>query len=291
VLDLRFNGGGSLQEAIEMAGIFIDEGAVCQIRTREKTFPLKDVNRGVIWSGPLLLLVNGQSASASELLAASLQDYNRAVIAGTPTYGKATGQQMLPVESNSASVAVNESSQSNGFVKLTTSRLYRTTGGAVQKSGVQPDILLPDPYQQLARKEKDEPYALPADTVPAYKYFKPLKALPISSLKQASSDRISKSGAVEKAAPGAWSNKVPAEKLPLKWEEAVTAYTAAVNEHARFAAPRKASTLYTPVNNSADALAFASSSNLNQRWITRLATDRMVEEACQIVLDLINLNK
>jgi carboxyl-terminal processing protease len=83
ILDLRFNGGGSLGEAVEMAGIFIDEGAVTQIRTREpKPVVLKDMNRGVIYSGPLVVLVNGQSASASELLAATLQDYNRAVIVG-----------------------------------------------------------------------------------------------------------------------------------------------------------------------------------------------------------------
>ena len=98
ILDLRFNGGGSLQEAIQMAGIFIDEGAIAQMRTKDpKITILKDMNRGVVYNGPLLVLVNGYSASASELLAASLQDYNRAIIAGSRTYGKATGQQVLPV--------------------------------------------------------------------------------------------------------------------------------------------------------------------------------------------------
>ena len=292
VLDLRFNGGGSLQEAIEMAGIFIDEGSVCQIRTREKTTSLKDVNRGVIWSGPLLLLVNGQSASASELLAASLQDYNRAVIAGTPTYGKATGQQILPVETNNGSVVVNESTQSNGFVKLTTSRLYRNTGLAVQKQGVQPDIILPDAYQQFAQKEKDERHALPADTVPPYKYFKPLKPLPLSSLKQASSARTSKLQASGKAVPGTWGNAVPGiVQIPLKWDDALADYAASVKEYNQWTAAKQPTTLYTPVNNKADGLAFARSGHLNQRWISRLATDRTIEEAYQIVLDLINQNK
>jgi carboxyl-terminal processing protease len=291
VLDLRFNGGGSLQEAIEMAGIFIDEGSVCQIRTREKTISLKDVNRGVIWSGPLLVLVNGQSASASELLAASLQDYNRAVIAGTPTYGKATGQQILPVEANNGSAVVNESTQSNGFVKLTTSRLYRNTGQAVQMQGVQPDIILPDAYQQFAQKEKDERHALPADTVSPYKYFKPLKPLPLSSLKQASSARISKSQASEKAVPGAWGNMVAGTlQVPLKWEDAVAEYAAVAKEYSR-AAARQPTVLYTPVNNTADAVAFTRSGNRDERWIARLGTDRTIEEAYQIVLDLINQNK
>ncbi|HUC82429.1 MAG TPA: S41 family peptidase, partial [Flavisolibacter sp.] len=96
ILDLRFNGGGSLAEAVEMAGIFIDEGAICQIKkTDAKLETIKDINRGVIYNGPMLVLVNGQSASASELVAAALQDYNRAIIAGTPTYGKATGQNIL----------------------------------------------------------------------------------------------------------------------------------------------------------------------------------------------------
>ena len=99
VLDLRYNGGGSVKEAVDLAGIFIDAGPITQIKTREpKPFTLKDMNRGTIYDGPISLLVNGFSASASELLAGALQDYNRALIIGSPTYGKATGQSILPMD-------------------------------------------------------------------------------------------------------------------------------------------------------------------------------------------------
>ena len=100
ILDLRYNGGGSIQEAVELAGIFIDAGPVAQIKTSSepKVITLKDVHRGTIYDGPLLILVNGYSASASELVAGSLQDYNRALIVGSSTYGKATGQVVLPLD-------------------------------------------------------------------------------------------------------------------------------------------------------------------------------------------------
>src|SRR6266542_6188168 len=99
ILDVRFNGGGSLEEALQLSGIFIDEGALTGAKDKTgKIVFLKDPNRGTVWDGPLLLMVNRQSASASELLAAALQDYNRAVIVGSPTYGKATMQQIFPLD-------------------------------------------------------------------------------------------------------------------------------------------------------------------------------------------------
>lgn len=292
VLDLRFNGGGSLQEAVEMAGIFIDEGSVCQLKKREKLTSLKDVNRGVIWSGPLLLLVNGQSASASEVLAASLQDYNRAVIAGTTTYGKATGQEILPVVAQSGSAVATESTADNGFLKLTTSRLYRNSGKAVQQRGVQPDLLLPDAYQQYAEKEQDEPHALRADTVAAYKYFKPLKPLPLPALKQASSARIAKKPRFAALQSYVVTATAP-EKISLQWENAVKEFTAAATEMADTKQVlQQATTVYTPVNNSADAtFAKNNDAEVNQRWLKRLAADPYIEEAYHIVHDLINQNK
>ena len=99
ILDIRYNGGGSLGEAMEMAGIFIDEGPLMGQKQKDgKVIYLKDPNRGTIYNGPMALMVNGQSASASEILAATLQDYNRAVVIGSNTFGKATMQQMMPLD-------------------------------------------------------------------------------------------------------------------------------------------------------------------------------------------------
>src|SRR5690606_17936052 len=99
ILDVRFNGGGSLAEAVAMAGIFIDGGPVGIERVRQKEpLTLKDSNRGTVYDGPLVIMVNGLSASASEFLAAALRDYNRAIIVGSNTYGKGVGQQLFSLE-------------------------------------------------------------------------------------------------------------------------------------------------------------------------------------------------
>ena len=131
----------------------------------------------------MLVLVIGQSASASEFLSASLQDYNRAVIAGTRTFGKATGQEIIPVHATD---------KQYGFIKLTTIKLYRSNGNSIQGHGVEPDIVLPDPYEKLSERESDYPSFLKQDTVAANKYFKPMKALPIAELRKNSADRLTK---------------------------------------------------------------------------------------------------
>jgi carboxyl-terminal processing protease len=108
IIDIRFNGGGSLQEAVDLAGIFIDGGPVAQLKTKEpKPYTLKDGNSGSIFDGPLLVMVNGHSASASETFSATMQDYNRAIIAGTTTYGKSTGQIIFPLDTTVTSNRVS----------------------------------------------------------------------------------------------------------------------------------------------------------------------------------------
>jgi carboxyl-terminal processing protease len=183
ILDLRYNGGGSMQEAIELAGIFIDNGPVAQIKTREaKVITLKDVNRGTIYDGPLLLLVNGSSASASEMLAGTLQDYHRAVIVGSPTYGKATAQVVLPMDTTVDLSTYTGQAQASSYIKITIEKLYRVTGNTAQRTGVQPDVNLPDPPDALAQRESDEKFALPATTIAANKYYQPLAPLPVAAL-------------------------------------------------------------------------------------------------------------
>lgn len=183
VLDLRYNGGGSLDEAIDLAGLFIDAGPLAQSKDQEgKPYVLLDVNRGTVFDGPLILLVNGYSASASEVIAGSLQDYNRALVVGTPTYGKATAQVVLPLDTN---ISLRESAPpktGGSFLKLTVSRLYRVTGASIQATGVQPDILLPAPAGAVFHREADEPTALPPSAVAPNKYYRPYPPLPKAAL-------------------------------------------------------------------------------------------------------------
>ncbi len=292
ILDLRFNGGGSLSEAIEMAGIFIDEGGICQMKTKEpKPVVLKDINRGVIYSGPLLILVNGQSASASELLAAALQDYNRALIVGSQTYGKATGQQVLPVEYATSVVLDKEKS----YVKLTTSRLYRITGKSLQKQGVHPDIMLPDIYENIPYRELSQPFALAADTIAAYKYFKPQAPISLSVLKKNSAIRVVNNPKF-KALVGiaATLASATAEKISMKWEDAEkrikTEYQNLNSTNTTFS-PTK---LYSVFNNSNDQNLLAKKiipEEINQHWLNKLAKDIYIEESYQILSDFIKIKQ
>jgi carboxyl-terminal processing protease len=182
ILDLRYNGGGSMDEAVELSGIFIDAGPVGQIKSREeKVYTLKDVSRGTIWDGPLLVLVNGTSASASEMVAGTLQDYHRALIVGSPTYGKATAQVVLPMDTTIDLYKADAKTEASSYLKVTISRLYRVDGKTAQVSGVIPDILLPDPPEAITQRESSEPFALPPVTIAANKYYQPLPPLPIAA--------------------------------------------------------------------------------------------------------------
>lgn len=182
ILDLRYNGGGSMQEAVELTGLFIDAGPVEQIKTRDgKVYTLKDVNRGTIWDGPLLVLVNGSSASASEMVAGTLQDYNRALIVGSPTYGKATAQVVLPLDTTVDLSNFDPKKEASAYLKVTTSRLYRINGTTAQVTGVRPDILLPDPPEASSERESDEPFVLAPAPIEANKYYRPLPPLPVAA--------------------------------------------------------------------------------------------------------------
>ncbi|MFI5220610.1 MAG: carboxy terminal-processing peptidase, partial [Bacteroidia bacterium] len=196
ILDMRNNGGGSLQEALDMAGIFIDEGILSFTKGRsEKPIAMKDVNRGTIYDGPLLVLVNRSSASATELLSGALQDYNRAVIVGSSTFGKATAQVVLPADTLfnpfTARTIANRNSE-NAYIKITIEKLYRPTGKTNQFTGVNPDITLPDIYNEINYSEAMLPHAILPDSVKRAFYFTPLKALPVAELAAKSVERVKK---------------------------------------------------------------------------------------------------
>jgi carboxyl-terminal processing protease len=182
ILDLRYNGGGSMEEAVALSGLFIDAGPVGQVKSREeKVFTMKDVNRGTVWDGPLLVLVNGSSASASEMVAGTLQDYNRALIVGSPTYGKATAQVVLPMDTTIDLSNFNDKTTATSYIKVTISKLYRVNGTTAQASGIKPDIALPDPPEAIVQRESGEPFALSPTPIEANKYYHPLAALPVAA--------------------------------------------------------------------------------------------------------------
>lgn len=172
VLDFRNNGGGALDDAVKMAGLFFKNGPVVQIKDQKGNISvLNDVDPEIVYDGPLVVMVNTFSASASEIVAAALQDYGRAVIVGTDTtFGKGTVQSMLDLD-NYLPPAFG-AMRPMGSLKLTIQKFYRINGGTTQYKGVVPDILIPDSYSNLDIGEKNLEYPLPWDTVNAAGYTK-----------------------------------------------------------------------------------------------------------------------
>ncbi|AUP81562.1 carboxy terminal-processing peptidase [Flavivirga eckloniae] len=168
VLDLRNNGGGSLPAVVDMAGLFIKEGPVVQVRsTGEAKEVLKDVDKSISWDGPLVVLVNEISASASEIMAAAMQDYKRAIIIGSKqTYGKGTVQNVV----NLNKMLRNNTSGDLGALALTTQKYYRINGGSVQLEGVKSDVNVPGRFSFIDVGEKDKENPLPWDEIDAADY-------------------------------------------------------------------------------------------------------------------------
>ncbi|MFN0214041.1 MAG: carboxy terminal-processing peptidase [Saprospiraceae bacterium] len=163
ILDLRNNGGGSLRDVVTMSGLFIEDGPIVQVKSRGRaTEILRDNDTRVQWGGPLIVMVNGFSASASEILAAAMQDYRRAIIVGsTSTYGKGTVQRFFDLD-NAAS---DDSVKPLGEMKMTIQKFYRVTGKTTQLDGVTPDIVLPDFYNLLENGERENDYPLASTTI------------------------------------------------------------------------------------------------------------------------------
>lgn len=163
IIDLRNNGGGSLSTVVEMAGLFIDKGPVVQVKNKAgEVEVLSDKKRGSIWDGPLVILVNELSASASEILAAAMQDYKRAVIIGSrQTYGKGTVQNVA----NLNRWMRNSDLGDMGALKLTTQKFYRISGGSTQLKGVESDVVVPDRFSFIDIGERDYENPLPFDKI------------------------------------------------------------------------------------------------------------------------------
>ncbi|MFD2603658.1 S41 family peptidase [Flavobacterium suzhouense] len=157
IIDLQYNGGGSMDEVIRMAGMFINFGPIAIVTDKDRSYNVvKDYNRGMLYTGPMVILVNGLSASASEFFAGVMQDYNRALIVGSTTLGKATMQTILPLE---------DSDKAEDFIKVTLDKFYRVTGKSSQYIGIVPDVPLPTFFDDLLPRESSMPTAIKNDSI------------------------------------------------------------------------------------------------------------------------------
>jgi carboxyl-terminal processing protease len=182
ILDLRGNGGGSMRQAIDLAGMFIDKGPLGIYRDQKnKKSIVKDFNRGTLFKKPLVILLNNESASASEFIAAALRDHNRAIIVGSKTYGKGTIQQILPLKNKA------------GFIKITIEKMYGFKGNSHQGKGIKPDIEFPNLYTGIEAGENGNANFIQNDTVLKNVYFKIPTAANYDSLRAQSIARTGKS--------------------------------------------------------------------------------------------------
>ncbi|MFT3934667.1 MAG: carboxy terminal-processing peptidase [Chitinophagaceae bacterium] len=190
ILDLRNNGGGSLYDVVKMVGLFVDEGPVVQVRDRDgKPSVMRDRDKTVLYDGPLAVMVNEFSASASEIFAAAIQDYKRGLIIGsTSTYGKGTVQRNIGLDKTQGFASANSDL---GTIKLTLQKFYRINGGSTQLKGVASDIVLPDFYEYSKLREKDDPDALPWDEIQKADYTPWKYSFDVSNIRSSSQARVS----------------------------------------------------------------------------------------------------
>ncbi len=190
ILDLRNNTGGSLNDVVEMSGLFIEEGPIVQVKPRDKApYVHLDKNPDVLYDGPLMILVNKYSASASEIIAAAMQDYKRAVIVGsTSTYGKGTVQRFYDLD---RAFKGADEFKPLGSLKMTTQKFFRVNGGSTQLIGVTPDIVLPDNYQFMKVGEKEYDHAMEWTEIDPVEYSQEVALLDhIDEVAEASKKRI-----------------------------------------------------------------------------------------------------
>jgi carboxyl-terminal processing protease len=298
LLDLRYNGGGDMQEALDLAGLFIDEGPLCVVSDgKSKPEVLKDSHRGKVYDGPLALLVNGMSASASELLACALQDYNRAVIVGATTYGKGSYQVVMPLDTLYNSALKSKEKSDPGYLKITLGKFYRVTGRSHQKKGVVPDVILPDMIDLYDLKEGNEKYALNSDSIQKKIYYHPMEALPVKELAHRSGLRL----ATDKNFKALTVIHDSIQK-EMKLEHKVPIHIDAYKKFEKQADARRkveerlekdSTSAFTVLNNSYDAEIFKIDTyrkEINDAVLKNIKEDLYIDETLKIVKDLIEIH-
>ena len=301
IFDLRGNGGGSLPAAIDVAGLFIDQGPVVQVKTsgqRLKTY--KDDDAGTSWDGPLLILVDENTASASEIVAAAMQDHGRALIVGSPqTFGKGTVQTIIDMDR--AAGPFYRKHGPLGAFKLTIQKYYRITGGTTQLQGVKSDIVLPHPYQYISLGERDMENPLAVDNIETLQY--PQWESSMTDAIAPANKRIANSASFERIATYAtWlRDRDQDSHIPLAWDDYLQSEADYQAEKQRFKNVLKSSDsirvqgfdvekvleIDQDLNGDRDLAAEAEmKEEKNRRWHKMLSRDLYVAEAMRILQDM-----
>ena len=313
ILDLRNNGGGSLTDVVEMSGIFLGSGPVVQVRSNgDNITPLKSRASEPLFDGPLAIMINVGSASASEILAAVMQDYKRAVVVGTTSFGKGTVQNIVPLDQfvdarvgrqildafNKAKKGESADYDGIGSLKLTINKFYRVNGGSTQLKGVTPDIILPDAYEQIENiGERKDPSALPWDKITAARYPLWYEQPNIDFLKRKSESRIQSDETFklirrtgDRLKKQQDNYVVPLSQIDYaKYLEESKSITKELEDIEK-KQPHNI-TIFNPNIDMAKINVDTTSQNKNTEWLKNLKKDVYVYETSNIVIDMLNAKK
>jgi carboxyl-terminal processing protease len=285
ILDLRGNGGGALEDAVKLSGLFIEKGPVVQVKDRHSAPQVyEDRDGDISYGGPLVVLVNSLSASASEIVAAALQDHRRAVIIGDQTFGKGTVQVMLDLDRFLSPDMARL--RPLGALTLTVQKYYRITGGSTQYQGVTPDIQVPEPYAYLEVGEKSQKNSLPWDTV-APLSFSPWPAArgDWSEIRRRSLARLAANPRFQQIAEN--TKRLRRQRQDTRVTLNLVKFQA--EQEALFQAAEKYSRQQAEFPNlrvQAGDEAPAGDDSRRQEWLNDLRRDPIIEEAVQVLNDL-----
>ncbi len=292
ILDLRDNGGGSLESVVDMVGLFIPQGPVVQVKARDANPTLyTDKDPSVTFDGPFEVMVNENSASASEILAAAIQDYNRGVIIGSTTsFGKGTVQRMYNMDDmvNSTYNAMKPL----GSVKITMQKFYRVSGGSTQLRGVTPDIILPDAWSKIKYGEKQEDFPLQWDEIKPTPITKYQPTYDINKLKATSQKRVEDQKAFALIEEESVELKKESDdtQVSLNLEKYQMEQKSRKEEKKKFEEVEKNLTGLDVVNLSIDIEHINSDSTYtarNKEMLKSLKKDIYLNEASQVMMDMI----
>ena len=289
IIDLRGNGGGSLRTAVDMAGLFIKDGPIVQVASSgSKKEVLEDKDDEIVWDGPLVIIVNELSASASEILAAAMQDYKRAIIIGSKqSYGKGTVQNLLDLNQWLRKNDMGDM----GSLKLTTQKFYRVNGGSTQLEGVKSDVVMPDRYSYIDIGERDYENPLPYDKIEAADYEVWHGYLDYEKTIKSSNERMAKSEQLQLIDENAkWIKKRRDEtSVTLNYNDYKKDIESRIEETKKFDAIDEYDNMLSYESLPYEVKLMKQDTTLTEkrkRWHKNLSKDIYVEEAVNVLEDL-----
>ncbi len=289
VFDMRGNSGGSLRDVVQMSGLFIEQGPIVQVKSRNRQPEvMEDIDARVQWAGPLVVMQNFFSASASEILSAAMQDYGRAIVVGTDSHGKGTVQRFYPVDERQP--------EEMGSVKISMQKFFRVNGGATQLKGVSPDIVLPDSYELLKTGERNEKYPLEWSEIEAASFKQNVYEIHnLPAISVASLERVAKNATFQKIRENAkmLKSREDRDEWPLSLEKYQKFSRDLKKESDQFEDMFKPIEGFELTNLSVDLphiQSDTSRSARNDEWLKGRRKDVQLFETVQIMRDLIRLD-